>query len=151
MLKVIHRVISNDKQEEYIEFMKNFDYELLERFIEEKTTDLHLINFKNKPYTKQLAKLEKEYFSYEKLSIFPPIFFSAIAFLAITAFLILALVLKPNFDYTFWFLVLLLPAIALILLSVGLFIYSYFKVLKDPMKNKKRQQEIIEECKRLRS
>lgn len=150
MMKIIHRVIENDKQAEYVKFMEIFDYYLLERFIEEKTTDLHFIKFNDKPYSKQLNKLEKEYFSLEKIHIFPYVLISILSFLGITAFLILALALKPNFDYTFWFLVLLLPSILLLVIGVAIFIYKYFSIVKDPVGNKKKQEQILQKIKELK-
>lgn len=149
-MKVIHRVIKNEEQEQYVKFMENFDYLLLERFIEEKTTDLHLIKFNDKPYSKKLNKLEREYFSYEKISILPFVILSALAIIAVTTFLILFFVLGEQFDYSFWFLTLLLPVFSIVLLGVGLFTYKYFKIVKEPVKNKKRQEEILKEIELLK-
>ncbi len=149
-MRIIHRVISNEKQSSYIEFMKNFDYELLERFIGEKTTDLHLIQDDTTSYHKQLRNLEKEYFSLEKFSLIWTIILVVIAFLCITAFFVVKLCLGEDFSYPVWFASLFGPALLCILLSTGIFIYKYFKIVKNVEQNKQRQNQILDEIKKLK-
>lgn len=150
MRKVIHRYIETSKQEAYIEFMKNFDYELLERFIDKDMTDLHFIKYNDKPYSKKLNQLERMYFSYESFPLKYIIGITIFGIALVTTFLVLRFTLGSNFDYVFWFLCLLLPAILLILCGVGIFVYKYFKMFKDPEKAKKEQQNILLQIKKIK-
>jgi len=149
-MRIVHKITSSSQEQSLISLMKTFDYDVLERIEDNGVIDFHFIKNKNPKYYKELKRLEKEYFSYEKFSIIPVIICVVLALGLITGFLVTKIINGSNFDYVMWFLSLLLPALLFIMAGVGYFIYKYFRIFKKVEENKARQAEIIKEAQKLK-
>ena len=100
------------------------------------------------PYYQEMVEVEKE-ISPKLLPFWILLVPIGIAFALVTTYLILFLALKPNFDVLKFFLILFVPAMAMLLLDTGIFWYrskqlmNYLKEEEKLVKNAEEKMAAI--------
>ena len=111
-----------------------FDWKLVKEEKKERyPSTLYFQRDENVPYYKEMVEVEKE-ISPKLLPFWVLIIPIAIAFALVTTYLILFLALRPNFDVMKFFLILFVPAMAMLLIDTGIFWFRS-KQLMDYLKN----------------
>lgn len=111
-----------------------FDWKLVKEDKKENAPSiLYFERNENVPYYQEMLEVEKE-ISPKLLPFWVLIIPVCLAFLLVTLFLILYLVMKPNFDTVLYFCSLFVPAMLLLLCATGLF-YFRSKQLMNYLKN----------------
>ena len=93
------------------------------------------------PYIEDLKKLENEYPDYKIRSMVPTLILPVISILLFTAFLIIFLFNRENFNFMLYFLSLLLPAILFLVASVLFMIYRTYSFNKIAREKPEKEQE----------
>lgn len=128
-MEKINKKISVENHKRYIEEMSFFGWEVENVNIEEPYAFVTLIRDPNMKNYDRIKELEKQWFSFKYPPLWPMIVLCGLAFILITALLVIWLVNKgEGFDGGFYFLVLGLPAFGLMILSTVWFGYRITKM-----------------------
>lgn len=132
-------VITNEiNEKQQIESYLIFKYKVIDRKLEGKKVTLTIERDDSLPYIEDLRKLEKEYGGYKIGSMLPTIIFPALSILLFTAFLIIFLITKENFNFVVFFCSLVAPALVFLVGGV-LFMLLRLKALNDIQNEKPKK------------
>lgn len=126
-----------------------FDWKLVkEEKKEGAPSTLYFERDENVPYYQEMVEVEKE-ISPKLIPFWVLLIPIAIAFALVTTYLILYLVMRPNFDLLKYFLVLFVPSMVMLLLDTGIFwlrsrqLMNYLKNEESLVKNAEEKMAAI--------
>ena len=121
-----------------------FDWKLIkEEKKEGAPSTLYFERDESVPYYQEMVEVEKE-ISPKLIPFWVLLIPIAIAFLLVTTYLILYLVMRPDFDILKYFLILFVPSMVMLLLDTGIFWYRS-KQLMNYLKNEETLVKNAEE------
>lgn len=126
-----------------VSLYEKFSYSL--DFIEEKDNFviLHLKKSKDIPHYKQIKKLERDYFNPLKNKLITLIVFTILTFIALTVFIIVSFILKDVYSLDILLLSAGLPALIILLISLGYGIYFAYNAKNIEKESQMKKESIL--------